>query len=445
MGRPRRVLLVTCYFPPTGAVAAFRLLSFARHLPHSGWEVGVVAPGRMPCEPCDEALARQVPPETIVFSVPFPNSLPARLARKFIYHGVWLPRALPALVRAIRQFSPDVVLTSGPPHCIHFLGLLVKWLFGVHWVADFRDPWFTNTKSDTGWFPWARWERYWEERIMRRADCVVANTPLACRGMQAAYPASAAKIVCVTNGFDREFFPPSRQRATPAGPITMLHAGELYQGRDPRPLLAAMQTLEETRPTDCPPLRLRLLGLSTDPRLDLAGSIRERGLRESVEVAGHVPYAEALAAAAAADILLLLDTPGRKISIPAKLFEYIAAGRPILALTEPDGDVAWALQASGATHRIAPALDVERITQAVRELRDEVRRGCTAGASIEQASRFDRAKLASDLAAHLHRLLVKTRASGCQTHPPDGTALEGNENERCTAPSATSRAHYARA
>jgi hypothetical protein len=119
--RPRKLLIVTYHFPPSGAVAAFRMLGFARHLPRFGWQVGVVAPPRVPHEPVDEALLDRVPPKTTVFPAPYPDSLPAQLATRFVYHGVWVPRALPAILGAVHRFKPDAVLTSGPPHCVHFL------------------------------------------------------------------------------------------------------------------------------------------------------------------------------------------------------------------------------------------------------------------------------------------------------------------------------------
>src|SRR5262245_39134420 len=91
---PRKLLLVTYHFPPSGAVAALRMLGLARHQPGFGWQVCVVAPPSMPDEPLDPQLARLVPPETSQSPVPFPQGRLAGLLRRFSYHGVWLPRAL---------------------------------------------------------------------------------------------------------------------------------------------------------------------------------------------------------------------------------------------------------------------------------------------------------------------------------------------------------------
>src|SRR4029077_3555512 len=99
--------------------------------------------------------------------------------------------------------------------------------------------------------------------------------------------------------------------------------------------------------------------------------IRSRGLGDVVSVGGQVPYDECLARMVRADILLLLDTPGRRIAVRAKLYEYVGAGRPVLALGEPDGDTAWVLGQCGISHRIASPGDSKGIRQALAELVDE--------------------------------------------------------------------------
>src|SRR5579862_4484150 len=138
VGRTRRLLLVTYHFPPSAAVATFRMIGFARHLPRFGWQVGVVAPPRVPEEPVDEALVESIPQDTTVFSAPYPQNLASKLARRYMHHGVWLPAALPRLIAAVNQFHPDAVLTSGPPHCVHLLGLILKRYYDLPWLACFR-------------------------------------------------------------------------------------------------------------------------------------------------------------------------------------------------------------------------------------------------------------------------------------------------------------------
>jgi glycosyltransferase involved in cell wall biosynthesis len=447
--RPHRLLMVTYHFPPSGAVATYRMLGFARHLPQHGWRVGVVAPPRLPGEPVDEALLQRVPPETAIFSAPYPQSLPARLARRWFPYGVWLPRALAVATDAIAEFQPDAVLTSGPPHCVQLLGLLLKRFYRLPWVACFRDPWCVNTPTApdpsaagtkawrrAAWVKWARRDRYWENRVFLAADCILANTPRGCEGLKKAHPRLSHKIVCVTNGFDPELFPPPMPRAPRDDLLTILHAGELYYGRDPRPFLDALRSLENARVASHLPIRLRILGQGTDTRLDLPAAIKERGLDNLVEIGGQVPYSQALDAMTSADMLLLLDTPKRKIGIPAKLFEYLGAARPILALAEADGDLAWALRTSGMPHRIAPPLDAAKIYQALLELREDICHERCALPSPERLETFTRANIARQLAEHLDRIVLNQHEA-----PPSSNANHARERVQC-AP-ASRRPHYA--
>src|SRR5258708_14875840 len=132
--------MATYHFPPSPASGSFRLLGFARHLPKHDWRMAVVAPPTMPWEPVDEGLSNQLPPETAVYPVPYRRG---GLVQRIAPFSVWLPRALSACRRAIAEQQPEALLTSGPPHQVHLLGLALKRRYGLPWIADFRDPWIT--------------------------------------------------------------------------------------------------------------------------------------------------------------------------------------------------------------------------------------------------------------------------------------------------------------
>src|ERR1043166_519305 len=108
----------------------------------------------------------------------------------------------------IREHQPAAIVTSSPPGCVHLLGRRLQRKFGLHWLADFRDPWVTNHPI-TDWTLGLRFLRWQEARVMRDANVLIANTPLNQRGWTDAYPASAGKIVTITNGFDPERFLPT--------------------------------------------------------------------------------------------------------------------------------------------------------------------------------------------------------------------------------------------
>ncbi|HZZ78841.1 MAG TPA: glycosyltransferase, partial [Gemmataceae bacterium] len=315
-----------------------------------------------------------------------------KVARYLAPESHWLFKARAVVKRLMREHRIDAVITSSPPGCVHWLGL---WLAkrGLPWLADFRDPWIVN-QSFARQTLHLRYERWLEAKVMRRATRLIANTPLNQRGWEAAYPDSADKMAVITNGFDPERFPAQPPHVV-GDPLTMLHAGELYHGRDPRPLLDALQSLKNENRN---PITVDFLGRTSGLAFDLPGEIAQRGLGDIVKTPGMVPYAEALDRMMRADILLLVHTPGWRIGVPAKLYEYLGAGRPILAVAEPDSDIGWVLRESKVLHRIAPPLDSAAIRQALVELVDDVRAGRPTAPDGEAVQQFTRASMAQRFA-----------------------------------------------
>lgn len=396
----KKLLLITYHFPPSAASGAFRLLGFARHLPAFGWQPIVVAPPSLPWEPVDPDLAGQVPDDALVRHVPYPVGIP-RLIRKFAQHAVWLPRAWSACRRVIAEERPDAILTSGPPHCVHALGHYLKRSTGLPWLADFRDPWISGGEHRPMSLT-ERWALSRERRVFANADLVLANAPNACRMFQQAHVKSRDKIMTLTNGFDPRPGPAYDVSRSPAC-VRLVHAGEIYAGRDPAPLLEALAR----RSADGPQHVLTVLGRSD--ALDLPRLAQERGWADFVQIEGQRPYDETLDALAAADILVLFDSPGRRVGVPAKLYEYLGAGRPILALAEPDGDTAAILRLSGVMHRIAPPRDPGRIARAIAALCLDMRSSRAIG-DPDRLRRFTRESLTEVLADCLDSVIGASSA-----------------------------------
>jgi glycosyltransferase involved in cell wall biosynthesis len=355
-------------------------------------------------------LVQQVDPGTPVYEVPYPAGLAWKPFRIMFPTGVWLPAAAFASHRAVREFRPDAVLTSGPPHVIHLLGRHVRRRFGIPWVADFRDPWVAATQDDAG-----RGRRGWERRaeagVMKEADAIVVNTPGALERLAIAYPRHSARMTSITNGYDVETFEIGSPQARPFSEptIEVIHAGELYANRDPSPIFDAATGLDD-KLLGGRKLRFRFIGRVDNSRIRCAIDERMRASSSmDIRLEAQAPYLEVIRHLMRADVLLLLDTPGRRAGVPAKLYEYIGAGRPILALAELDSDVALVLRESGAPHRVAPPLNPEAIRQALGEL-------LTAAAhdpvwdDYRPDPRFSRKTLAGNLAELLDRCLEHTQA-----------------------------------
>jgi glycosyltransferase involved in cell wall biosynthesis len=314
--------------------------------------------------------------------------------------GAWQAFAAVRCVSIIREHRPDAIFTTGPPHVIHLLGRRIRRWSGLPWVVDFRDPWVAGDPSLT---PQRASEREIkaEALVMRVASVIVSNTPRCGEFLEHAYPEHAAKMTSITNGCDPESFVPNPNPPLSGPVIEILHTGTIYKNRPLIPFLEALGSFDVPVQAG-KKLRVRFIGDLMDE--SQKKSAEERGHADpnlSISLEGHMPHAESIRAVAQADVLLLLDTPGRRAGVPAKLYEYVGGRRPILALAERDSDVAWVLRESGLPHRVAPPLDREAIKRALTELlQDPATVRCGEG-NMSGQRRFTRRHVAGELAAVL--------------------------------------------
>ena len=422
----RSVLIMTYHFAPQGASGSFRLLGFVRHLSKFGWRAIVVAPPGLPWEPTDEELLAQVPAEAAIYHVPYPKGLLWKPLRKFAPLEVWWPFAWASIRRAIREQTPEAVLTSGPPHVVHTLGCWVRKRYDLPWIADFRDPWIAaNWLLPPNLVPRKRDVRA-EAAVMREADAIVANTPRARDALARACPQHAAKMVSITNGYDPECFESSPAPPLSGETVTITHTGTIYANRDPRPLLEAVRDLGPDTLPGHRTLRIHLMGDVMDNKQSLEDQISQWGLGGRVLISGQVPYLQAMREMVRADILLLLDSPGRRFGVPAKLYEYIGAGRPILALAEVDSDVEWVLRESGVPYRIASPQEPAAIRSALLELLHDLAMVEVNRAGKLITARFTREHLAGELAGLLDSCL---EARTCGSSSPGSRSLAALEHD----------------
>lgn len=355
-----KVLIISMHFPPSAASGSFRILGFCRHLPKFNWQPTVVACPAVPREPVDEQLQSLIPAQTTVDYVPYPQGRFARLSANLLYrarpvaidrHLPWSFAALQTCRRVLQQHRPDAILTSGPPHSTHLLGLKLKEEFNLPLIADFRDPWVTGHSSPP------KFAKFLEQAVFNSADHIIANAPNALKSLQAAYPKLSHKMSAITNGFDvEESAPPTITRS----PIKILHTGELYAGRNPAPFLTALRAAEQSASH----LRwhVTFVGRATESSIDT------QRCASPITIENQIPYVAAKERMRRAHILLLLDSPHRHIGVPAKLYEYIGANRPLLVLAEPNSDTAQVARQSGAIHQIVSPTNISEIHQALLKL-----------------------------------------------------------------------------
>jgi len=379
----RRVLLACYHFPPVASVGSVRVGALAKYLPRHGWEVTVVTPARpgrartslaiVETRDADRALAwkhvlglrgdlalkDQVGAETGSRSLAAAGRAAAiEIAKALLAfpdaHRGWARIAAAAARAAARERPFDALLTSSPPVSAHLAGARMRRQLGVAWVADLRDLW-TDDHNSTA----PAWRRRLERRLERRtlgraAALVTVSEPLA-QTLRAAYPCQATHSIL--NGFDPELAHP----ATPHGrELTICHTGTFYQGRrDPTPLFEALRSLLASGRIDRARLRVRLLSRA-EPWLRQA--IDARGLADVVALEPWVAWEDALAAQREAQVLLLLHWggPAERGVYTGKIFEYLAARRPILMVGGGEGVLADLLRETGAGVHVRDPAALER-------------------------------------------------------------------------------------
>jgi hypothetical protein len=381
----RRVLMVAYHFPPLrGSSGVQRTLRFCRYLPEFGWTPLVLTTAERAYEDIDDASRAEIPPGLAVRRAFALNtarhlSIANRFPRMLAIPDRWVTWFAAGVVTGlamIRASRPRAIFSTYPIATAHLIGLALHRLTGLPWIADFRDP-----MAQVGY---PRDPRIWrsfrwiEQRALTGAQRSLFTSPGAIRDYRATYPAVPAdRFVLLENGFDEEAFAgiEARTAVTDASggrrPLVILHSGIVYPSeRDPTHFFGALGALKRTGALGAADVEFRFRASAND---DLLRSLAEReGVTDLVSVRPSIPYREALAEMVNADGLLLMQAANCNSQIPAKAYEYVRAGRPILALTDAAGDTADLMHRAGVTS-VAP-LDSAReiasaVTTFVRELR----------------------------------------------------------------------------
>jgi glycosyltransferase involved in cell wall biosynthesis len=381
---PRRhFLILTYYFPPRLSIGSVRWAAMSEWLRRLGHEVTVITSRFGVSERDDPWVLRTFDVGAVGSlrtllgrgSIPAPGtraSVEKPAPRWFTDVLVpdellltWGPGALAGMRRALRERSIDCIVTTGPPQSTHLLPMLLGRRRPA-WIVDLRDGWRFEPIRDS-WPTQAqdRLELAIERRVLRSAERVIGATrPIA---LDAASRLGAA-AVHIPNAWDPE--DGARPAATNGSPgrhldhdcINLVHTGTLSggRGRDPRPVFEALARLAASRPAVSERLRLVLVGTLSQKEERLMGRLE---LPVPVEHRGSVTRGEALALQREADVLLLLTSPTHASEATGKLFEYLTAERPILALAS-ENEAARIVSETG-TGRVVHPHDVEGIVRAL--------------------------------------------------------------------------------
>lgn len=412
----KRLLMIAYHFPPlAGSSGIQRTLRFAQHLPKFGWEPLVLTAHPRAYERTSDDLMTDVPPGVIVRRA-FALDAARHLSIAGRYIGAtarpdrwvsWKFGAVREGMRMIREFAPLAIWSTYPIATAHMIGSELHRRSGLPWIADFRDP-MAQDGYPTDPLVWKSFKSI-EEQTLSSARFSIFTTPSAAKTYQQRYPETAEQVAVLENGYDEETFVAveqanqGRQPIFP-GAVTLLHSGIVYPAeRDPTQLFEALGFLKQKGAILPGRLKIRFRASVHDDLLnDLA---QQHDVTEFIDCQPPIPYREALAEMLAADGLLVMQASNCNEQIPAKIYEYLRAKRPILALTDAAGDTATTLRRAGMGDitRLDVAADIE---QALPAFAESIRNSCATVPNAKVVAESSREGRTAQLARYLDRAVI---------------------------------------
>lgn len=417
----KRVLIITYYWPPNGGAGVYRWLKMSKYLPEHGWQPVIYTPLDPELTAEDLGLIKDVSPDLEVIRQPItePFSLYKRFTGRrqeervqtaFLNEGGkrgwkedvalwirsnffvpdarvwWVKPSIKFLKDYLAKHPVDAIITTGPPHSMHLIGLGLKQATGIKWVADFRDPWtdidyygqLTLTK-------WADHKHHRLEReVLQAADRVVTVSWSWAKDLS---KIGGRPVDVITNGYDPEDVPSPPELVDDAW--SLVHVGSMSATRDCPELWAVLAELCRSDPEFAKRLKIRFVGPVDRTILD---NLSAAGLGANVEQLGRVDHGTAMREMQKASVLFLPinDTPNSAGILPGKVFEYFSVGRPILAVGPKAGDIGKVL---GKDHLLVERGDLGMERDRIRSLFSDVEQG-----SSMDHLRYSRRKLAGSIA-----------------------------------------------
>ena len=318
----------------------------------------------------------------------------------------WWPGAVVAGLRAVKRNRPRAIWSTYPIATSHLIAYELHRRTGVPWIADFRDPMIGDRVTPSGFA--MRMRSKVEALAVRHAQACVFVT----RGALELYSRRYSEVThgafeIIPNGFDEESFSglancdavaPKRED----GPLVLVHSGVLYpEGRNPEPFFIALSQLVASGRLKSGDLRVVLRASGHESMY--AEMLKRYDLESVVELAPPVGREDALREQAQADALLLFQGGQFNPQIPAKVYEYLRVGRPILALADPAGETARLVASTGAG-LVAPIDDSTALVKALPEFLDGLSVGRFPPLQGEELQAFSRRAGATRLRELIDRI-----------------------------------------
>jgi glycosyltransferase involved in cell wall biosynthesis len=431
----QKVLTVAFDFPPRCASGVYRPTGLVKYLARLGWELTVLTVRASKGEVGDPTLLAKVPPQVKVVQTSYlslagwedsaakglrfagalqPAGRPSRssvfnralrraasFVRSCMYFpdvfAGWIPFAVSKAIRLNRRHHFDVVYTTSPPRTSLAVGLILKTLLRIPWVAEFRDPWYPAESH----FRQAM-DRRLLRLILRIADSLVVVTEGFEQELARFYPQWANKLTLIRNGYDEEDFANSEGppcTILPSGYLHMTHLGTIYPGHSGN-FFPALAALLEENPELQRVVRVNIIGFPDGAVKEFAADPTLNGI---VHLRDFVHHDDALKFIVASDYLLIFlgDREFSRLAVSGKFYEYLRGGRPILALAY-DGDLKRLIETSGAGWVVDPedTAAIKRILRTI--LQNDKNVGISSPVSPEFVEQFRYDRLARKVAEVLN-------------------------------------------
>lgn len=363
---PKKILIITYYWPPAGGPGVQRWLKFVKYLPDFGIQPIVYVPENPTYPIVDEKLVKEVSDKAIILkhTIFEPYQLASLFSKnktKKISSGIipnqkkqsfldktflwirgnlfipdarvfWVKPSVAFLEKYIVENTIDTIVTSGPPHSLHLIGLELKQKLNLKWFADFRDPWTT-----IGYHKSLRLSRFaakkhktLERQVLNTADTIIVTS----KTTKTEFEAITSKpISVITNGYDTE----EVGKQTLDLKFSLAHIGSFLSERNPLILWESLVELITEIPDFKSHLEIKLIGAVSQEVLE---TIQQFGLNVYLNNLGYVSHVEAIAHQRKSQVLILIEinSADTKSIIPGKLFEYMVSNRPIIAIGPRDSD-----------------------------------------------------------------------------------------------------------
>lgn len=374
----KKVLILTYYWPPAGGAGVQRWLKFVKYISQMGFEPHIYTPENPEAPAFDDSLLKDVPSNAKIIkrSIWEPFSIFKKLTKTkgnfnagflseekknkenwteklamFVRANIFIPDAKMFWIRPSTRFLKkyiqdekiEIIISTGPPHSLHLIALKLKRKLDVKWIADFRDPW-TNIdfyKDLPTLKSVDKRHHMLEKEVLQKADKIIVVGAQMKKEFQELLP--LANIEVITNGFDSEI----AQNAILDKKFSILHVGSINADRSHESFYKALHDLLRENDVLKEFFELKLVG-----KVDFTAReyISKYKLEEFTKFINYVPYTEISKIQQTARILYLPvnNTPNAKGILTGKLFEYLAAKRPIIAQGPQDGDLAQILKETNA-------------------------------------------------------------------------------------------------